>query len=137
MADTFKSGKTGTATFNGTELAVISWEINPSTTNVNFRNSRTGSFSKIEPTFHSATGTVTIDRDFDAAFSDAPTSIVTGAVLTNLKLYLAGTAGIFWLLPSIVVTGTPESLNVDGKIATRITFVADGTFTYPSGAVPT
>lgn len=138
MADNFLSGRTGDVTINGTEVAMTQWEINPNTEIVRFRNSRTNKFSRKEPTFHEASGTITIDFDNDAPWGAAPLSLVQGAKVTNLKLIVTGGTGgtNFWLFPSAIITGTPQSVVIDGKEQTRINFENDGTFSVPGGATP-
>jgi hypothetical protein len=138
MADNFKSGRTGTAMINGNEVALTRWRINPTTETVRFRNSHTSKFSKVEQTFYELTGTIEVDYDQDAPLSGSPTNVVVGALLTNVKLITAGgTAGTnFWLIPSALVTSTPQELVIDGKTTTSFDFINNGTFSYPGGAVP-
>lgn len=130
---TFHSGKGGTATVNGTELAVTDWSVDPSTEIARFRNSKTGNFTKKETTFKEATLTITVDYDFDAnPFSSLP----LGTTVTNVKLYLqgggAGGSGGFWDFPSAIVVSTPQSVAVNGNIQTSFNLENDGTFSAPA-----
>lgn len=141
---TFHSGINGTATVNGTEPSVIGWDAEPTVEEQNFRNSKTGKFTYKEMTFYDMKGSLKLEEDFDNSIFSAPLTLGVGQVITNLKLYLnvgkvAGsivTPGPFWLIPSANVIGTPQSLEVDGKIVTTINWSGVGTFTYPNGYVP-
>jgi hypothetical protein len=136
MPGTFHSGKLATATINGNEPAVIGWTVTAPTEVVQFRNSKTGSFTVQETTFHNISGTITIDEDFDQSTFGSPLSLVTGAVITNLKLYKRTTAGDFWNIPSAVILDTPQSAEVNGRINTTIQWSGSGTFSCPGGATP-
>jgi hypothetical protein len=133
---TFHSGKTGTGTVNGTEVPLTDWAVDSSATIVQFINSKTGNYPKREATFRDLTGNFGIDFDFDANLFASPLSILAGVTVTNIKLYLNGTAGLYWGIASAVIQGTPQSLSVDGKIITRVNFATDGTVTAPGGATP-
>jgi hypothetical protein len=139
---TFHSGKGGTATFTpaggGTsvvELPITNWSVDPKTEMVNFRNSKTGNYSKKEATFKDCDFTIGLDYDFDGSVFAAPISLNEGDVLTGVHLYLGPTGTTstsFWLFPSAIVLGTPQTLEVDGKIGTTINCTADGTWTPPT-----
>jgi hypothetical protein len=60
-----------------------------------------------------------------------------GTTLSNVKLFLNGTTGDYWDIPSFVVTDTPQQLAVDGKITTRVSGRSDGAFGYPGSPVAT
>lgn len=138
MADNWKSGRTGTATINGNEVALVNWNVNPTSEIVRFKNSRSGRFPKTESTFFDATVSFSIDYDFDAGIFESPTSVTPGTVLTNVKLFLTGgTSGTkYHNFPLLVVQGTPQSLQIDGKIATSVNCVADGTYSLAGGITP-
>lgn len=138
MADNWKSGRTGTATINGNEVALINWNINSTVDIVMFKNSRSGRFPKREGTFFDATVSFSVDYDFDAGIFESPISVVSGAILTNVKLFLTGgTSGTkFHLFPLLLVQGTPQSLQIDGKIATSVNCVIDGTYSLAGGITP-
>jgi hypothetical protein len=130
---TFHSGKGGTALINATELPITDWSVDPTTEIVNFRNSKTGNYSKKESTFKDCDFSITLDHDFDANPFAAPLALVPGQTLTNVKLVLnGGSVGTsFWLFPSAIVKGTPQTLEIEGKIKTVINCTADGTWTSP------
>src|SRR3954462_5048285 len=99
---TFKSGLKATCTINGTEIPLINWSVRPAVTIQEFRNSKTGRVPKREATFVDLSGTVSYDFDFDAnPFSTL--NVVPGQKITNLKLYLNGTSGLFHSLPSAII----------------------------------
>jgi hypothetical protein len=135
---TFHSGKTGTGTVNGVEVALTDWAVDPSATIVQFINSKTGNYPKREATFRDLTGNFGIDVDFDSNIFATPISILPGTTVTNIKLILTGGTGgtLYWSIASAVIQGTPQSLSVDGKIITRVNFATDGPVTAPGGATP-
>jgi len=132
----FHSGKSGTATVNGNEVPLIDWSANSSAEIVKFINSKTSNYPLREATFRDFSGSFGIDFDFDNNPFGSPLSITAGTTLTNVKLFLNGTAGIYWGCASAVVSDTPQQLSVEGKIVTRINFVTSGTVTAPGGATP-
>ncbi len=132
----FQSGRYGKALVGAVELAITGWTMNPTTEVVRFRNSLTSGGTLKEPTFTDGTGSMTVDHDFDASPFDAPISIVVGQFLTGVKLYLrkstpALASEPYWDLRSILVTGTPQSLEIEGKIQTTFNFEVDGLIGYP------
>lgn len=125
----FHAGNQGTATINGVELAVMSWNVAPVVELARFRNSKTAGFTKKEATWKDATFTITVEYDFLAN----PFAVLPAATtVTNVKLYLRGTSGPYWLFPSAIVVGDPQSVDVDGKIGTSFSLEADGTFARPA-----
>lgn len=135
---TLHSGKGGTATIaNGTntvELPVTGWNVDPTTEIQRFRNSKTGNYSVKENTFKDCTFSIRTDLDFDGSiFLTAGLNIQPGDLLTNVKLFLnGGSSGTgFWLFSSAIVVGTPQSLEVDGRIETTINGEASGSWTKP------
>jgi hypothetical protein len=137
---TFHSGIGGAAVFtpagatNVVELAITAWNFDPKVDMVSFKNSKTGKYAKKEATYHDADGSMTFDFDFDANPFATPTSLNEGDNITNVKLFLGPTgtnSTSFWLIPSAIVVGTPQTLEVDGKIGTVCNFTADGAWTPP------
>lgn len=144
----FRSGKFGTVTVNGNnELPTMSWEVDPSVSIVDFRNSKTGNFPYREATFFDASVSVVLDIDFDLYPWASPANIVVGQLITA-KFYLRQTApgafnGDFWAFPQngvsnagLIVTSNPHSLAIDGKNGTSFAAVISGPFTYPTGLLP-
>lgn len=135
----FHSGIGGTATINGTELPVTGWDVDPSIEIVNFRNSKTDEFSVKEGTFKDATFTIRFDWDFDDNPFAAPIDVDLGTVLTNVRLWLrgggAGGTGNYWHFPLAIATGTPQSLETEGKITTSINATNSGAFGRPGNPV--
>jgi hypothetical protein len=130
------SGKDGTATINGAEIPLTGWSVNPTSDIVGFRNSKTGKFTKRETTFKDLTFSIDLDFDFDANPFAVGVGLIPGAALTNVKLYLNGVAGLFHNIPEAIVTGTPQSLTVEGKIITRVNGVTNGTYALAGGVTP-
>lgn len=135
MAEEFHSGKGGTATVDGHELAVTVWDNNPATELARFRNSKTGNFTKKENTFQDSVFSITLDFDFLDNVFDSPVNVDIGAFLSQVKLYLHGTSGLYWHYPSAIVVSTPQRLEIDGRINTVINCEADGAFGRPGHPV--
>lgn len=137
----FQSGIDGKAFVGASELAIIGWTTNPTSEVQRFRNSKTGRFTLKEPTFKDVTGTVTIEHDFDDPIFELGTPIEAGEFIEDVKLYLRknDTAPLatepYWSFPSMLVTSTPQSLEVDGKIQTSFNFEGDGEFGTPGNPV--
>jgi len=127
---THHSGKNGGATVGGTALPVISWQFNPTGGTAEFVNSLTGGFAKNEGTIQRGSGTIVVDHDFAGNPFQAPLSITPTTTVANVFLQIYTAKG--WTIPSAVITGTPQSVVIDGKIATSISFVTDGAFTPPA-----
>lgn len=125
---TFHAGNQGTATINAVELAVVSWSVDPSVEIARFRNSKTAGFTVKEATWKEATFSIEVDWDFDL---NPFAAVGLGTTVTNVKLFLRGTGGQFWLFPSAIVVGTPQRTEVDGKVTTTINLENSGTFTAP------
>jgi hypothetical protein len=140
MSSQFYSGVSGSASVGSPsiELPVTDWEVRPTAQTTRFRNSKTGPYDVIQTNWLSAAVTISIEYDFNNNPFQAPASIQIGSTLTNVKLYLHQSAagqldGSAWIFPSLVVTGTPQTLPLDGKnIVTKLTCMSDGPFSYPT-----
>jgi hypothetical protein len=135
-ASVFHSGSFGTAALGTNELSVTAWEVQPTAQLVEFKNSKSGGYVLREATFKDCSVTITIDYDFGNDPFSAPYSIAPGATLTNVNLCLhQSTSGALdgpkWNFTSLVVDGTPQTLQVDGRISTRITSKGNGSYTAP------
>lgn len=136
---TFHSGLTGTVTVNGTELPIKNWSVNPDVREAATDNSKSGGFILRE-----SSGGKTCqfsfqhDFDFDANPFASPINLVIGQKITNTKLFLNGTAGLFWNFPSAVVRSTPMNLQHSGTdmLDSTTTCDSDGTFAYPGAITP-
>lgn len=131
-----RSGISGTATVNGTELPITDWSVNPSATILQFVNSLTGKHAKKASTFEDATFSFSFDWDDSNNPFAAPLTIVQGSTITNVKLLLDGPSGsLYWNFPSAIVVSTPQSMQRAGKITTSVNCTADGTFAAPGGTL--
>lgn len=136
---TYHSGQTGTAMIGGNEVPLKNWNVNPGNRIASTDNSKSGGFVLRESSGgKTAQFGFQIDYDFDASPFSAPTTLVIGQKITNVKLYLHGTAGDYWNFPSAVIETTPMNLQHTGTdmVDVTITCQSDGTFTYPGGTVP-
>lgn len=136
---TFHSGFDGKVTVNGTELPITEWSVNPGVRIAETDNSKSGGFMLRESSGgKTADFSINADLDFDANLFGAPTSIVIGTKLTNVKLLLNGLSGLFWLFPSAVVVSTPQTVTHSGTnmVSVQINGRSDGTFSYPGGTTP-
>lgn len=134
---TFHSGTGGTATYGGQELPVTSWGVDPSVEIVEFRNSKTGGYSKLEATYKTCPFTIELDYDFDQNPFAIGAGLTIGTVVVNVKLFLRGagtnpSAQPFWSFPSAVVVSTPQRNETNGRVTTTINLRNDGAFTYPT-----
>jgi hypothetical protein len=137
----FHSGFGGTAavgTSPGTELPITEWSVRPTAKHATFQTSKNMGYDQVEANWKSATVTITVEYDFNNNPFISPTNIQIGTVLTNVVLYLhqsgVGTLdGPNWTFPSLLVTETNQSLQVNGgNIRVQITGVSNGTFTAPA-----
>lgn len=136
---TFHSGFLGKATINGNEVPITLWNVNPGVRVAQTDNSMSGGFMLRESSGgKTASFTITIDYDFDANPFATPYGLVIGAKITNVKLYLNDTTGVFWNFPSAVVTTTPQQAQHSGTdmIGVQINCDSDGTFSYPGAVTP-
>jgi hypothetical protein len=135
-ASVFHSGSFGTAALGTNELSVTGWEVQPTAQLVEFKNSKSGGYVLREATFKDCSVTIQIDYDFGNDPFSSPYSLAPGATLTNVVLCLHQTAagaldGPNWSFTSLVVDGTPQQLQVDGRITTRVTAKGNGSYTAP------
>jgi hypothetical protein len=132
------SGKDGAATLasgtNTISLPITGWSVDPTTEIVRFRNSKTGNYSVKEGTFLDCTFSITIDHDFDENPFASPVSLAPGLLLTDVNLFLnGGTNGTsFWDFPEAITVGTPQTLEIEGKIVTTINAEASGAWNPPA-----
>lgn len=132
----YYAGNNGAATINGTALDLVRWSVNPTATVVAFINSLTGKHPARLPTFDDG-GRFTVVVDFNQTtypFSGS-FSIRPGSILTNVLLYINLGANLKWQFPSAIVEGTPEELELAGKVMTSIVCLADGPYAPPGQAV--
>jgi hypothetical protein len=140
MSSQFYSGVGGTASVGSppVELPITDWEVRPTARITRFRNSKSGPNDLVEANWLNATVMIAVEYDFNSNPFQAPGAIQVGVELTNVKLYLHQSAsgqldGPAWVFPSLIVTGTPQTLPLSGEnIVTRFTAVSNGPFTYPS-----
>ncbi|MGA2233319.1 MAG: hypothetical protein ABSH22_20645 [Tepidisphaeraceae bacterium] len=140
MSQQFYSGVGGTASVGSppVELPITDWQVRPTAQITRFRNSKTGPYDQVEAAWLNATVTISVEYDFDNNPFQAPAAIQIGTLLTNVKLYLHQSAagqldGSAWSFPTLMVTGTPQTLPVSGEnIVTQFTCVSSGPFSYPT-----
>jgi hypothetical protein len=135
-ASVFHSGSFGTAALGTNELSITGWDVQPTAQLVEFKNSKSGGYVLREATFKDCSVTIQLDYDFGNDPFGTPFSITPGATLTSVILCLHQTAsgsldGPQWSFTSLVVEGTPQQLQVDGKITTRVTAKGNGSYTAP------
>jgi hypothetical protein len=136
---TFHSGFNGKATINGNEVPITLWSVNPGVRVAATDNSMSGGFMLREASGgKTASYTITLDHDFDANPFATPYGLVIGSKITNVKLFLNGTAGLFWNFPSSVVTSTPQQAQHSGTdmIGVTVNCDSDGSFDLPGAITP-
>lgn len=122
-----RTGKDGTVTINGTELPITNWNTAPTAVVVPFVNSLSGGHPRKLPTITDG-GMVSFSYDWDDTNNcfGAPLSVRVGMILTNVRLYIDGSAGSrYKSVPSLIVVGTPLSVEVPGKISGSIVGTVD------------
>lgn len=140
----FHSGKDGKATIGDVELAILSWSLTTSVDHAEFRNSKTGRHTVIDPTHLPPVPiTIIVDREFDVnPFTDGA-QITVGKFLTNVKLYEAGgdgsgaPTGDPYTFPSALVKSIGHETVIDGKIGISVNLMSSGPYTYPGAVDPT
>lgn len=133
------SGFGGTVTISGTEVPLKAWNVTADIRIATTENSLSGAFELAEPSGgKKATGTINIDVDFDSSPYGAPTNLIIGATLTNLKLFQRFTSGPFYLFPVAIVTNTAEGPDHTGTNMQNlvVSFRNNGTFSYPGSITP-
>ncbi len=131
-------GKTSYFQVNGTTIHSGGWTVEPTGEELRTDNTADAGFS------NRITGTqdlkVTVEMFWDASANplDGPPSLAVGQVLTTVKLFLQGTGGPFWLLPSAIILSTPMESKVGGLGKITFNIANKGTYTAPTGTfVPT
>ena len=135
-ASVFHSGSFGTAAIGSNELSITGWEVQPTAQLVEFKNSKSGGYVLREATFKDCAVVLQLEYDFGNDPFASPYSIGVGVTLSSVNLFLhqsgASTLdGPKWAFTSLVVDTTPQSLQIDGKITTRVTAKGNGSFTTP------
>lgn len=128
MALDLRSGINGAALCGSTELPTISWSFNPIAKTVDFENSLSGGYDLTAATFKAGTGTIVFDVNFLAPAFGAPINLYPGMTLTNVHLYSDKTQLSGWNCPSVVVTSTPTSVQISGKIGQSFSFKTNGAY---------
>jgi hypothetical protein len=116
-----RSGINGTALLNGTEqLPIISWSFPDTTKVVDFENSKSGGTTIEAGTFLNVDFTIVFDADFANNPLKAPSGLIAGAILTNIKLLADRTSTLGYFIYNALVKSVPVSVNVSGKIGMSV-----------------
>lgn len=80
--------------------------------------------------------TVQMDGDFNAAENmfDSPPLITDGDTISLVRLYLNGTDGPYWSIPTLLVRSVSNSAEVRGTVTFSISGTGSGVFVLPTGA---
>jgi hypothetical protein len=138
MAQDYYHGKTSYFSVGGTTIHSGGWTVEPTGEEQRTDNTADAGYSNRITSTKDIKAVIEMNWDASANPLDGPPALTIGTVLTTVKLYLQGTSGPYWLLPSAIVLSTPMESKVGG--VGRITFnIANkGTFTPPTGTfVPT
>jgi hypothetical protein len=133
----FYAGNFGTAALGTNEFSCTSWSVRPTAELVTFKNSRSGGYVLRQATFKDVAVMIAMDFDFANNPYQSPYGMGPGLLFTNVLLFLhesgASTLdGIKWTFSSLVSDDAPQSLNVDGKIATSFSLKGNGSYTLPA-----
>jgi hypothetical protein len=132
MAFTPVSAKNAKVRIGATVYTARRWNVNPTAEELDITNFEGAGFADRISGIVDAE--ITVDADWDSAASNFanPPNIVTGQTLLNVKLFLNDTTGAFWNFPSVLVTTTPVTAEVRGKVEVSFTAKSKGIFTYPA-----
>lgn len=129
----FRSGKLGRAQFNGVNLRITHWEVDPRADELDFANSEAGGFGEWLGGVKDCDWRV--DFDYYVTNPSAPifTAVNPGELVTNLILYIGDPAdAVNWTFPvAFVGSGHCES-TVRGKVSGSLRGRSTGTFTKPT-----
>jgi hypothetical protein len=130
------TGKTGLATVaqgtNTHTLNITGWSVTPNAMEHRTDNTGGNGYSDRVTSILDCKFTINANIDSQDNLFDTPT-IVAGANLIGLKLYLQGTNSGFFSIPLAKVTETPIESKVDDLTKWTITGANKGTFSYPTG----
>jgi hypothetical protein len=138
-ASVFHSGSFGTAALGSNEISVVG--CGRFSRRRNWSNSKTAraeGYVLREATFKDCS--VTIDADFDFGNNpfQTPYSIAAGHDAHERESCVcikassgACSTGLAWTFSSLVVDSTPQKLQVDGRITTKISAKGNGSYTAP------
>lgn len=136
MSLQFETGFGGDALINGSTFPVISWSGQFPATALEYTNSRVGNHPVTLTTFTRANVTIEIDWALaDQPFQPSQGSLIPGTPVTNVYLQNSATPNDGWLITSMVIVNTPQSMQRAGKITTSIQLqINGGTITPPGGS---
>lgn len=140
-ASIFASGFNGAMTISsGTQLPLINWSLARTAQIQTFKNSLTGPFPVVDPTFQNIVAQATIDRDFGNNPNIGGYGLGQGATISNIYLIEREatrgtpiTSGPVHLIGSAVITSAPVKCDVDGKVGYSFTFQITGGYLNASG----
>jgi hypothetical protein len=125
------SAKNAKVRLNGTTYTARKWTVTPTVEELDITNFEGAGYADRIAGIYDAE--IMVEADWDSANNnfDNPPSIVVGTILLNVVLYLNDTSGPFWSFPSALITTTPNTADVRGKVELNFTAKTKGTFTYP------
>src|SRR5262245_51429499 len=129
------SARNAMVRIGGTTLFAASWDVEPETELLDSSSFECGGFE--EQVSGLTRNRVTIEGWWNglANMHDAPLQIVTGRTLTNVVCYINQVGSANWSFAFMQVASVSVSARVAEKIMYRLQGKADGTFSYPTGAV--
>lgn len=132
-----RSGLLGTVTVNGTELPITNWSTSPTAQVIPFVNSLSGGHpNKLGGITDGGMFSFSYDWDDNNTPFSAPLSLRVGQTITNVKLFIDGSAGSrFKSIPSAIVVGTPLGVEVAGKISGSVVATVDGKWAEIGGSL--
>jgi hypothetical protein len=135
MSIQFETGFGGDATIGGASFPVISWSGQFPATALEYTNSKVGNHPITLTTFTRANVTIEIDySQADQPFQSSQGALVPGTPVTDVYLQNSSTPNDGWLITSMVIVNTPQSMQRAGKITTSIQLqISGGTITPPNG----
>lgn len=121
---------------NGNTLIAKKWEVNNKADKLDVSNFEGGGFKEYIGGMVDCDVSIEFDWYGTAGGNpfDAPLSILPSTALTNVRLYVNGTAGPFWSFPSFFVESVTNTADTKQQMTLRVTGSSTGTFTDPTGA---
>src|ERR1041385_2413133 len=112
----FFNGKGASFGINGQNyVGNEGWSIDDNPSELRTDNTAGGGFSDRIIGNHDLVATMEMCWDASANPLEAPYGFAPGTILTNLKLYLNGTASPYYLLPKAIVLTSPVTAKVNEK----------------------
>jgi hypothetical protein len=124
------SAKNAKVRINGAVYTAKKWSVNPTADELDITNFEGQGYGDRIAGILDAEFTVEADWDSENNNYGSPPNIVPGAPLTEVKLFLNDTSGLFWRFPLALVISVPSNAEVRGLLTISFTAKNKGIY-YP------